>query len=313
MPPGLGPNPSPKKDKGGKMPKDAPGQPSYAAWERDAVVRFVDPDVKPGKTYAYAIQVRIANPNFGKNAKVAFDFLATVPELQDNTSWVTTPSITIPQDYFLYAIDQHQYDRLINPPAKENKEAEKAYATSPQETTFQIHQWLGEKSDQDPRNLEEKKYMIGAWMVLDRKVVRKGERIGGTEKMVFFPAWRPLAEAFAIPKTPGDVKKKVPAHLGVAIKLKDDAPVLVDFAGGKKMKSANAVEEETALDVLILTPDGKLRVHNSRDDSDALQPLAEVQGLPPPAISRQDRYLQTQRRLNETLNATAPVAPPTKK
>ena len=154
MPPGLGPNPSPKKDKGGKMPKDAPGQPSYAAWERDAVVRFVDPDVKPGKTYAYAIQVRIANPNFGKNAKVAFDFLATVPELQDNTSWVTTPSITIPQDYFLYAIDQHQYDRLINPPAKENKEAEKAYATSPQETTFQIHQWLGEKSDQDPRNLE---------------------------------------------------------------------------------------------------------------------------------------------------------------
>ena len=155
--------------------------------------------------------------------------------------------------------------------------------------------------------------MIGAWMVLDRKVVRQGRRIGGTEKMVFFPAWRPWLKRSPSRKPPATSRRRCRLILALAIKLKDDAPVLVDFAGGKKMKSANAVEEETALDVLILTPDGKSACTIRATIRTRLQPLAEVQGLPPPAISRQDRYLQTQRRLNETLNATAPVAPPTKK
>ncbi len=161
--------PLPCSPRGKPMPRTPP--PAFPPWERDAVVRFIDADVQPGKTYSYAIQVRIANPNYKKDDKVAAAFLATVAELQDNASWVTTPSITIPEDYFVYAIDQYLFDEAANPSLKKETKLPK------DATTFQIHQWVSEKLDQ----VKADRYVIGDWAIAERLVVRKGERIGAYE------------------------------------------------------------------------------------------------------------------------------------
>ena len=145
-----------------------------------------------------------------------------------SASWVNTPSITIPQDYFLYAVDQHQIDGLANPTAPKDAKLPK------DSTTFQIHQWVAEKPDLKKFDLPP--YVIGDWVVVERQVVRKGERIGAQET-VPFPVWRSLKETFEVPGTAGDPKKKIPPTIGGSIVLKgEDAPVLVDFAGGKRYK-----------------------------------------------------------------------------
>lgn len=306
--PGPGPMPMPNPKKGSKTNPNAKdqNQPVWAAWERDAVVRFIDADVQPGKTYAYAVQVRIANPNYKKPAeKVAFEMLARDPELPvDASTWVSTPSITIPQNYFLYAMDQHQYDQTINPPAKVNKSVEDAYKLPKEATTFQIHQWLG--SDKyDQRIAEREPYAIGDWGIIERQVVRKGARIGA-EEWIVVPVWKKMKEAFELPRMPQG--KKQPDAIGAHLRFKDDdkAPVLIDFTGGKKMKPNNtAVEEETAVDALILTPDGKLRVHNSRDDAYAKEMVIQIQDQQQ-LMTRQERVLETRKRIDEVRQATAP-------
>jgi hypothetical protein len=61
--------------------------PNAAIELKDALVRFFDPDVEPGKTYRYIVRVRMANPNFGKKNDVAFGALAEVKELD----WASGP------------------------------------------------------------------------------------------------------------------------------------------------------------------------------------------------------------------------------
>jgi hypothetical protein len=283
---------------GTKPPKDAPPA-SYPPWERDALVRFIDADVQPGKTYSYAIQVRIANPNYKQVNLVAAEFLATVPELQDNNnSWVTTPSITIPQDYFLYAMDQTLFDEAASPPTK------KEIKLPPKDTTtFQVHRWMTQAMDME----KGEPYIIGDWVVVERQVVRKGEHIGGT-LTVPVVVWNKMKEAFEVPKTPAT--KKDPEKWA-RIKIKDDAPILVDFTGGRRLKEKTAfLEEDTAVEALIMTADGKLRVHNSRDDAEAKQAEAKVEGQLLQEVSRQQRWLTAQRRIQEVKRAAAPPADP---
>jgi hypothetical protein len=305
---GINGNPMPMPPKGREKPMPMGGaeQPGgvapFAPWDRDALVRFVDADVKPGRTYAYAVQVRLANPNFGKKDKVQADFLAQVAELAD--AWVTTPSITIPHDYFLYAVDQQHIDDTMN--ATPNKKAPDIKLPR-DATTFQVHQWVKERTD--VVNVD--KYVIGDWAVAARQIVHKGERIG-VSSQVPVPVWRADKDAFEVPIIKGNPKLKVPDKLGVRITLKPEteAPVLVDFSGGHRLRPNGTVEEETAVEALIMTPEGKLRVQNSRDDTDAVQPEAYSSNQQPRATSRQERWQSVQRRVLDLLQAAPGPAGP---
>ena len=50
--------------------------------------------MEPGKSYVYAVQVRVANPNYGKADVVAYKQLADVKELP--APWTFTPPVTVP-------------------------------------------------------------------------------------------------------------------------------------------------------------------------------------------------------------------------
>jgi hypothetical protein len=156
------------------MPKPGEGPAVvFPNWDRDALVRFIDPDVVPGKSYQYVIQVRLANPNFGKNDLVAFKQLAADQELPPSP-WVWTPTIDIPHEYFVYGVDQHLLDGWaagnqanIAPPKTHPSFVAK------DQTTFQIHQWTEKARYQnnDP-------FVIGDWAIAERVTVRRGEQIG---------------------------------------------------------------------------------------------------------------------------------------
>jgi hypothetical protein len=89
-----------------------------------------------------------------------------------------------------------------------------------------------------------------------------------------------------------------------------DRPVLVDFVGGKRYRgNTNIVDEETAVDALILAPDGRLIVRNSRADTDVTQVVDPRDGE---ITTRQDRVESARRRVNEVLRRGVPGEPANK-
>jgi hypothetical protein len=272
-------------------------------WDRDAVVRFIDADVRPGKTYKYFVRVRMANPNFNKTTKeVAFDDLTRHAELPPS-EWVEIPKeISIPQEYNLYAMDQQLLDDWDASVGTTPKKGPPPFIKDTREilssTPFQIHQWVTIRKDND----NPAEHVIGDWVVLERKMVKKGEPIG-VGLTVHAPVWYEKKDAFEVTLNRAISKKEKGAGniKGIHVDMIPDGgkpPILVDFHGGKRLWNFNLLLEETAVDALILMPDGKLKVLNSRDATD---PAA---GNNPEAKERADRVLSVRRRLDEVTNGS---------
>jgi hypothetical protein len=269
----------------------------------DALVRFVDADVEPGKTYAYAIRVRMHNPNFGKPELTAEKSDAEVKEKV--SQWVTTPTITIPDEYHLYAVDQSVVDL-----AEDGKKPEGVTKARPDQAVFQIHRWV--KTDNAGT------HPIADWAIAERLLVRRGEPIGSQDLIVEMPTWNILRGGFELlGVVPGKAaKRQKNATHGVPIdflpKVADAdgkavaaaAPYLVDFDGGKQVFARPGmaqVIDESVIDALILTPDGKLIRRNARADADTTTEAGK---------ERQDRVTEWRRRVNLYLNGgPAPGGP----
>ena len=291
---GPGPMPMP-------MPMgNAPGvEVFFPAWEHDALVRFVDPDVVPGKTYQYAIQVRLANPNYKRSEVTAFASLAEVKEIA--SEWKYTPTVSIPGEYFVYGVDQHLLDDIAAEkiPAKGKGPKNDPNQLAKDQAAFQIHQWTTTAPDDKNNTL-----LIGDWAIAERVAVRRGEIIG-SQALVQVPAWYKEKDSFEVPAfTFKDAKKNITTKPGLKMDFRGDTepPVLVDFVGGKRYKgNTPLVEEETAVEALIVSADGKLSVLNSRVDSDASLD---------PAKERHERVIRARDRIVEVSNQNAGVVDP---
>ena len=240
----------------------------------NAIIRFIDPDVEPGKTYRYAIQVRFRNPNFNKKEEVMFQRLATEEELYVDPidSWVQTQNHTIPYEYSLYAVDQILLDDWADD--KPDRKHHPSLDVKKDHTTFQVHQWVKEKF-----NFGNESDMIGDWVVAERLLVRKGDHIG-EDAVVQVPVWKKYKNAFEVPngipfKLPKGntiLKPGIKITLAPPLQTNDNnsrdvkPPVLVDFVGGKH-KMGN-ISEDSAVDALVMGSDGRLFVLNSREQSD---------------------------------------------
>ena len=140
-------------------------------------------------------------------------------------------------------------------------------------TTFQVHQWIATKLD-----AEGNEHAIGDWVIAERIEVRKGEYIG-LEVPLQALAWNKFTNSFEVPeavpvfkagkqigKKPGIVVNLMPPMPEKGNVLENMPPILVDFHGGKYIEWQQ-IEEETAVDALVMGADGSLMVFNSRDDS----------------------------------------------
>ena len=278
------PPPPPKENPGKEAEKKQDGLP-ITQEDAKVLLRFFDVDVEPGKKYSYHFRVRIANPNFGKSAEVTALEYSKLKELPpDRESWTSTAPITIPQESFYYAVDQFELGKMTGkkPPLvttvmKESIDFPNANHNLAEMTPVQIHRWISRLQAVD--NSER---WIGDWVIAERLLIKRGELMGRKKVIVDVPEWYENKNRFdwgkfAVAKHSG---KFTPVDF-----LTDESkiPMLVDFQGPKKA-------EDGATELLVLEPNGKLTVRNSRVDSD---PQSEV------GKERLRHYNQWRRRVEE--------------
>jgi hypothetical protein len=258
--PGFGPQPPGLKPPVMKPLLPNPGNPFDGAgsfkFPEKCLVRFVDVEVQPGRTYQYRVRVRMANPNFGKKEAVAEPQFAAGKVLE--SAAVVTAPVTVSPEVTFYAVDQALRD------GKKWKTAhEKGADLSPpdaEKVAVQIHKWVDEVQHLGVR------YTVADWLIAERLLVRRGEYIGGKVE-VEIPAWFPAKDTFDLlsaskGKAPPKKSKNSPS-----IDFATDQ-LLVDFTGGPGSDAAgkNPSADGAAVELLILSPDGKLRVRSSRHD-----------------------------------------------
>jgi hypothetical protein len=296
--------------KPGKAPAVAPGQiPEHC------LVRVLDVTVAPGKAYQYRLRIRMANPNSGlpdpsrppvpvrpasgpraSGPRASGPRGATAPpgpmppgirpslastsgpELRSD--WYNLPAtVVVPRDLVYYAVDQ----KALEPRRKGPHYAERV---RPNQAVLQAHRWV----DFIPLSGSKRPLAVGAWAVAERLLVFKGEYVGRKER-VELPVWNTTGERFVL-ATDSTPRRKLP---GIAVDFSYGQPdrsppeaIVVDFEGGpqtydRALRPGAArlrrLTDSSAVEVLLLSPDGKLLARSSdrdTEDPERVQRLHEV-------------------------------------
>jgi hypothetical protein len=170
--------------------------------------------------------------------------------------------VSVPDDLEFYAVD----------------EAAGASAESQKRKAMEVHRWLDvvQVNPTDRASV----MPVGAWSILPRIPVSRGEYIGRTVEMPV-PVWKPTQNGFVFATPPEDEErqgavKRTIRHSGVRVDFATEplsetgaGPILVDFDGGKRAHPADpkAVLADTSWEVLVYTADNKLVLRNSATDS----------------------------------------------
>jgi len=279
--PGAAPSPGgfpPPSGPGGPGTTPQPGGPGAQVQQTlpeidHLLLRFLDPDVKPGFTYQYRVRLRMKNPNFGLKGRVGRDDDAKQEILYGR--WVIIPQKeTIPYESFLYAYDANKYldqSKAISDAAgKDPKIAqlmEDREIREGKRAVVQVQTWMPQlRLDGAGAKTEP----IGTWIV-SAMPVAPGEYIG-RRQLVELPLWSAGIVNYVLRELSGGVKvanlkdpKNQPKGWPVNFRT---LSVLVDFEGGKSKTRVNDkdVFDDAASELLIIRPDGKMIVRSSADD-----------------------------------------------
>jgi hypothetical protein len=209
----------------------------------------------------------MANPNH--NRKDVREDLAEKAELV--SEWFEVPQkLTIPEDIHYYAVDM----KVLEKESKNHK-----FRTAPvpekNQTALQIHKWLGLVS---PKK-DTPSYPAGDWSVAERELVYRGERIGQVHQ-VEVPIWMYEQAQFVLMTNPAE-RTRDKHKINVSFGASNNDAVLVDFtepvvtykrtAEPKEEGAAPAsveIKEPVPPEVLILSPEGKLLLHDSDVDKE---------------------------------------------
>jgi hypothetical protein len=226
------------------------------------LVRFFDAGVEPGKTYVYAVQLRLANPNHGKPDVVAYKQLADVKELP--APWAFTPPVTVPGEWDFYVADQRALEQFNKAwaPAR-GSDVKPASRTA---VAVQVHKWFARFTD--PADLTRG---LGDWLVLERALLHRGESVGRANVPADVPDWSEALGRFQLLAVGAGKGKRAGRGLDFG-PGRGEPPTVVDFTGGHglgyRVTPLRSVTDDAAAEVLLLYPDGKLRLRSGRVDSD---------------------------------------------
>jgi hypothetical protein len=292
----------------GEAPKEeTPATPQGTELPDYCLVRVIDVTVQPGKRYEYRLQVRMANPNFGRE-DVANPNYATEKELV--SEWSQVPiAVGIKPDLMYYAVDEKDLfekqkirDYYKGPYTNENFNKDRFLMV-------QAHRWVESVRLAGSSN----PLLVGEWVVAERYPVARGEYVGHKER-VEVPYWRFAREEYAIATDSTTTKWRK----GIEVPFGYNAPnsnlpeaILVDFDTGKhgynRVVSVNddkvemkAVTDNAAVEALLLNPDGKLfLMEGARDAVDeerikrkeeVKKRLDEVRDKGKPGGEKKDRF-----------------------
>jgi hypothetical protein len=236
------------------------------------LIRLIDLTIEPGLTYQYRIQVRMANPNY-ERTDVADPSWAKEMELHSD-KWYTIPeAVTVPPELRYYAVDQQQVDEAAG---KKYTGPNPGYLFAPdRQTLLQVHRWLGAVAI--PTMGSKEPLMIGEWAVADRVAVYRGEYADRKVRLEL-PVWSETHNAFLVPVDRPGREKRFP---GIEVNFSHEnekgyETVLVDFDGGRQQyrlppkneeDKPATIEDSSATEVLLMTPEGKLLGHDTSTDS----------------------------------------------
>jgi hypothetical protein len=232
------------------------------------LVRFLDVTVQPGQSYEYQIQIKVDNPNLGKTKEVAWPGLAEIKDLY--SQWGPSVRVDVPSETYMYGTE------LDTATLRMKEKADYKLINDRDVAWMQVHRWL-ETTNLNPE-LRGSTVPVGDWSVGDVPV-RRGEYIGRLEP-VKVPVWFPTKKWFdiAVPvqatTKPVGIGSRPIAIKGIPVNFATEH-LLVDWEGGKIYQNFRPLEkgpskdvrEEANVEYLILSPDGKLRVRNSRIDA----------------------------------------------
>ncbi len=274
---------NPKVPAAPKGDKAAPEPAKDVAIPDHCLVRLIDITIEPGKFYRYRLKIKMANPNYNHpNVAVPADKLAR--ELVSDNWYELPQTVSVPPELCYYVVDQKHvkddnapwqvatpkpgsslFDMWIEPTDRDRKAA------------FQFQRWV----EATPMYPGGEPVPVGDWAVADRVFVAHGEYVG-QKVWVDLPVWKYTQDSFVLPAK--DQRKRVRGKLptGVLVNFKPDDPdrdmILVDFEGGRRLFQQTAppagsaakspwAEDVSAVEVVLLSPDGKLLARNSATDA----------------------------------------------
>lgn len=238
---------SAKKEESPSKPDEKKIDPSSVESQipEKVLIRFYDPTVEAGNTYEYRVKVKMANPNYHQKG-LAYPALGKEKTITAS-DWTPVPKVTVPYDGSYYAVQEA--------PAADNLQLE-------------IHKWV-DMVLTDPEN-QQSVQPVAQWSVAERSNGRtsRGEFIGRVLETKV-PIWKMDEERFALARNPRTKTPRVPVDFHVKGNNASQPALLVDYTGGKSMQASvggRTIKDEVPLEVLVLDPDGRLRVHTNTED-----------------------------------------------
>jgi hypothetical protein len=140
-------------------------------------------------------------------------------------------------------------------------------------------------------------------LILERALLYRGQPVARANVPADVPEWDRAADRFQLAAAQAGKGKRAGRGLdfgpsGV------EAPTVVDFSGGSQAEyrtgSRFSFYDDSATELLLLAPDGKLFVRNSRADADAATPRG---------AARARRYAAWRERLDELRSEATPGGP----
>ena len=247
------------------------------------LARVLDVTVQPGKTYEYRLQVRMSNPNYGRN-DVANPAYAQSQELLSDWFLVPTP-MSVDPDLYYYAVEQKDLDADAKDPYR-RRDLVGPYNRD-RVIVLQAHRFVPDTPLKGSRPIQ-----VGEWSVAERMPVLRGEYIGRNERAEV-PYWKYTLEDFAIALDASSTRRSpgIDVLYGYNSNTNQPEAILVDFDNGRHLyeRVTSRVDDDvkmrkvgdtSAVEVLIFNTEGKLSLlegaEDAREDSHRTKRLAHV-------------------------------------
>lgn len=241
------------------------------------LLRVLDTNIEPETIYQYRLQVRMANPNFGRD-----DVDKETSKRRELLSdWFQVPgAVTVPSDCICYVVDEKRINKRDKPSEDDPRwEMWERDATPGREVVFQLHRWIEQYSVGN--RTDNALLPVGDWAIADRVVVARGEYVS-RRLNVDLLMWKYRLDSFVLPcedyeRARGKIRTGIEVDFGQD-ENKGKETILVDFEGGRRdyqpLQQPGRIEDTSRTEVLMLSPEGKLLARNSAADERSFERLA---------------------------------------
>lgn len=272
----FAPSPAEKTDSRRDNQANTPNAGQELTIPEYALVRLVDVNLEPGKSYRYRVRIKMNNPNYQRK-DVASPAYKAEKFLTSQSWYEIKQTAQVPPELMYYVVDEKQKaspQEQRDIPKKTIMAQSRLWKSNPladQQVVFQFHRWVESVA---LSSRESSVVPVGEWAVADRVLVSRGDYVGQKVR-IDLPIWKYSQNAYVIPaeeQTKKTAFSRKQSSTGIDVDFGFEDPnqntILVDFEGGRAYSSSPKMEDKYRTEVLMLSADGKLLARNSARDTE---------------------------------------------